>query len=88
MKDLPRNVLLLGAWLPVAVALAQGGDPDTGRQVYVAQMCNTCHTLAGESGPMAQIGGSLDGVGARRDAAWLRLYFTDPKAALPILKKR
>lgn len=46
-------------------------------------MCNLCHTVAGESGPMADLGGSLDQVGQRRDAAWLRLYFTDPKAAVP-----
>jgi nitric oxide reductase subunit C len=32
---------------------------------------------------MADLGGSLDQVGQRRDAAWLRLYFTDPKAAVP-----
>ncbi|MCG6896214.1 MAG: NapC/NirT family cytochrome c [Thiocapsa sp.] len=31
----------------------------------------------------AELGGRLDGVGLRRDAAWLRLYFTDPKAAIP-----
>jgi nitric oxide reductase subunit C len=31
---------------------------------------------------MADLGGSLDQVGQRRDAAWLRLYFTDPKAAI------
>jgi cytochrome c-type protein NapC len=62
---------------------AQAGDPLAGRQVYEAKMCNLCHRVDGVSGPMADLGGSLDDVGARRDAAWLRLYFTDPKAALP-----
>lgn len=62
---------------------AQEGNPEVGQALFQAKMCNLCHTLAGESGPMANLGGSLDAVGQRRDAAWLRVYFTDPKAVIP-----
>ena len=32
---------------------------------------------------MAKLGGPLDGVGAKRDAAWLKGYLTDPKSKIP-----
>jgi cytochrome c-type protein NapC len=76
------NFLLASAYADPA-APGQGGDPLVGRQVYDAKMCNLCHTIGGVSGPMAELGGSLDDVGLRRNEEWLRLYFTDPKAAIP-----
>lgn len=75
--------LLMAVTLPAAMAWGENGNPDAGRLVYEAKLCTLCHIVAGESGPMASLGGSLDGVGQRRDAAWLAVYFTDPKAAIP-----
>ncbi|RKT43728.1 c-type cytochrome [Thiocapsa rosea] len=75
--------LLATLALPAATVCAEDGSPEAGRLVYEAKLCNLCHIVAGVSGPMANLGGSLDGVGQRRDAAWLALYFTDPKAAIP-----
>jgi cytochrome c2 len=48
--------------------------------------CKNCHTLAGVAGPMAKLGGPLDGVGSKRDEAWLREYFKDPKSKIPNAK--
>ena len=39
--------------------------------------CKSCHSLGGVAGPMAKVGGPLDGVGSKRDEAWLRAYFKD-----------
>ncbi len=62
---------------------AKDGDVESGRQLYNARMCNLCHTLAGESGQMAQFGGPLDNLAAKRDAAWIRSYLKEPKSVLP-----
>lgn len=67
-------------------ALAEGGDVEAGRKLYAERNCNACHALAGVSGPMAQLGGSLDDVGSKHDAEWLRTYLTEPKQALPEAK--
>lgn len=75
--------LLVALALPAAMACGEDGNPEAGRLVYEAKLCTLCHIVAGESGPMASLGGSLDGVGQRRDAAWLKVYFTDPKVAIP-----
>ena len=57
-------------------------------QEFYDKKCKVCHTLKGVSGPKAKVGGKLDGVGSKRDAAWLKLYLTDPKAALPESKMK
>jgi nitric oxide reductase subunit C len=48
--------------------------------------CKACHSIAGVAGPMAKTGGALDGVGAKRDEAWLRAYFKEPKSKVPNAK--
>jgi cytochrome c2 len=57
-------------------------------QAYYDKKCKVCHTLNGVSGPKAKVGGPLDGVGSKRDEAWIRLYLTDPKAAMPDAKMK
>ncbi len=64
-------------------ASAQTGDIQAGQAVYAAQMCSLCHSRAGESGPMAHVGGPLDGLASRRDAAWIEGYLRDPKSVIP-----
>ncbi len=76
----------LGALLLAGTAYAGDGNTETGKQLYISKLCNSCHTLAGESGPMAQLGGPLDGVGTKRDAAWLQRYLQDPATAIPDTK--
>lgn len=77
------GAILVALALPAATASGEDANPEAGRLVYEAKLCTLCHIVAGESGPMANLGGSLDGVGQRRDAAWLAVYFTDPKVAIP-----
>jgi len=48
--------------------------------------CKLCHSIKGEGGKQAEKGGPLDGVGAKRDAAWLEAYFRDPKSKIPDAK--
>lgn len=64
-------------------ASAEGGDTQAGKAIYAARLCNLCHTLAGESGQMAHVGGSLDALATRRDAAWIERYLRDPKSVIP-----
>jgi nitric oxide reductase subunit C len=45
--------------------------------------CKVCHSIAGVGGPMAKTGGPLDGVGSKRDEAWLKEYIKDPKSKNP-----
>jgi mono/diheme cytochrome c family protein len=67
-----------------ATALAHAGA-DEGKATYEKQ-CKVCHSIAGEAGKMADKGGPLDSVGAKRDAAWLKGYLQDPKSKMPDAK--
>jgi cytochrome c2 len=60
------------------------GAPE-GKALYEKQ-CKTCHSIAGEGGKMAALGGSLDGVAAKHDDAWLKAYLKDPKSQIPSAK--
>ena len=46
-----------------------------GETVYRREGCNACHTIFGNG---YAYGPSLDGVGSRRSADWLRRYMTAP----------
>ncbi len=48
--------------------------------------CKLCHSVKGEGGKQKEKGGALDGVGAKRDAAWLQKYIADPKSEMPDAK--
>ncbi|EXJ16815.1 c-type cytochrome [Imhoffiella purpurea] len=74
---------LLSLSLIGSSVLAQDGDVQRGAGLYASKTCNLCHTLAGESGPMADLGGPLDDLGSRRDAAWINAYLKDPTGTLP-----
>ncbi len=62
-----------------ALAPLARADEGAGKAVF-EKSCKACHSIAGEGGKMAQLGGPLDGVGATHDAAWFRKYIEDPKA--------
>jgi nitric oxide reductase subunit C len=72
--------VITGVALVAAMAHA-GGAPD----VY-DKKCKLCHSIKGDGGKQADKGGPLDGVGAKRDAAWLEKYFREPKSAIPDAK--
>ena len=48
--------------------------------------CKLCHSIKGDGGKLAEKGGPLDGVGSKRDAAWLTKYLGDPTSVLPDAK--
>ena len=81
---LPMAALLVAAGCIGVPALARAGA-DEGKALY-EQKCKVCHSLAGEGGKMADKGGPLDGVGAKRDADWLTKYLRDPKSVMPDAK--
>lgn len=83
--------LIVGGLLAVAVWLTAGAGTvfagaDEGKRVFEAKKCISCHSLGSEKGAMAKLGGPLDGVGAKRDAAWLKAYLADPKSKIPNAK--
>jgi len=71
-----RAVLATSAVLLMLSGTVWAAD---GAAVY-EKKCKMCHSIAGAGGPMAKMGGPLDGVAAAHDEAWLRGYITDPKS--------
>lgn len=78
-----RSLGVLGA----AVLLLAGSvvRAEDAKALY-DKKCKTCHSLKGDAGKFADKGGALDGVGSKRDEAWLRAYFADPKSKIPDAK--
>ena len=74
-----RSVLATAALVLASGAHVAQGGVDEGKAAYEKQ-CKACHSIAGEGGKMAEKGGPLDGVGTKRDAAWLRAYVKDAKS--------
>ena len=54
---------------------AAQGDPKKGEQVYTAQKCSVCHSIAGKGGKA----NPLDGVGAKISADETRQWIVNPK---------
>ncbi len=73
MKRVVIAMVVLGFGVSVAVA--------DDAAIY-EKKCKVCHSLAGVAGAKADKGGPLDGVGSKRDEAWLRAYFADPKSKI------
>ncbi len=73
------SLLLAAGW-----TMAWAGAEE-GKALY-EQKCKICHSIGADKGKMADKGGPLDGVGAKRDAEWLKKYLADPKAVMPDAK--
>lgn len=80
------HVFVLTALLAAAGARLAMAGADDGKKIFDAKKCIGCHSLADQKGAMAKMGGPLDGVGGKRDAAWLKAYLTDPKSKVPNAK--
>jgi mono/diheme cytochrome c family protein len=61
---------------PVSSAQAQDDPVKKGQEVYAAQKCSVCHSIAGKGGKA----NPLDGVGAKLSAADIRAWIVDPVA--------
>lgn len=72
------GMAMLGVTIASSLARAEG----SGEELY-QKKCKLCHSIKGEGGKQAEKGGPLDGVGGKRDRAWLEKYLPDPKAVLP-----
>ena len=59
-------------------AVARADDPkvEKGKQVYAAQKCSMCHSIAGKGNAK----GSLDDVGSKLTAAQIKEWLVDPVA--------
>ena len=81
-----RTLGVLAALLavPLCTSRAQAGA-DEAKKLYDTK-CKTCHSIGDDAGKMANVGGKLDGVGSKRDAAWLKAYIADPKSKMPEAK--
>ena len=66
--------LAFGVATPL-VAAAQ--DAKRGAEVYAAQKCSVCHSIAGKGGKQSP----LDGVGKKLSADDIKLWITNPKEA-------
>jgi nitric oxide reductase subunit C len=73
---------LVIAGVALGAATARAADAP---EVY-DKKCKLCHSIKGNGGKQAEKGGPLDGVGSKRDAAWLEKYLRDPKSAIPDAK--
>ena len=51
-----------------------------GALIYQTNHCDACHQIMGAG---KKLGPPLDGVGKRRDRAWLKKHFEDPKSTSP-----
>jgi nitric oxide reductase subunit C len=50
------------------------------RPAQIGSTCLACHSLGGQGGA---VGPSLDGIGSRRDEAWLKTWLADPAKVKP-----
>jgi mono/diheme cytochrome c family protein len=69
--------IVLGVVLAVGVAGSAAAQDARakGEQIYVAQKCSICHSIAGKGNPK----GALDGVGSKLTADEIRLWIVDAK---------
>lgn len=67
--------------MPIAVPAGSGGvaKAESRPQIF-NQLCVACHALGGQGGI---VGPALDGIGSRRDAAYLSKWIHDPAAVKP-----
>lgn len=66
--------LVLG---PAAAMAQDAAKVETGKKLYTAQKCQMCHSISGVGNKKFP----LDGVGKKLNAADLKLWIVDPKAA-------
>ena len=69
-------VVVLGLGMAVPAAAAQGAASEQGKQVYAAQKCQVCHSVAGVGNKK----GPLDDVGARLSAEAIRQWIVEAPA--------
>lgn len=74
-KILPATAVVLAIGLAAPFAAAAQDAVKKGEQVYAAQKCATCHSIAGKGKKT----NPLDGVGGKLSADDLKQWILDPK---------
>jgi mono/diheme cytochrome c family protein len=72
-RILGAAILTVGVGCVASAASAQ--DVKKGQEVYTAQKCQTCHSIAGKG----KTSNPLDGVGAKLSADDIKQWIVDPK---------
>lgn len=83
-KQLIGGVVMLAFWLTTGARVSAAVEE--GKTAFESKKCISCHSLGSAKGAMAKLGGPLDGIGAKRDAAWMKAYLADPKSQIPNAK--
>ena len=81
MRSFWKRLIPWSAALSLCLLPGLSGASEDVQALY-AQKCAMCHSIGGEGGAMAALGGALDATGSKRDAEWLRAYLSDPKSKL------
>ena len=71
---LPLGVLTLALAMPVGAAAQDADLIKKGQEIYAAQKCSICHSIAGKGGKQ----NPLDGVGKKLSADDIRAWIIDP----------
>jgi nitric oxide reductase subunit C len=74
------NGIDTNGWPPKPLIATAVTSTSKGEEVYKAQGCSACHTLAGVGG---KVGPDLSHVGDKRDKAWIEAQLRDPKVHNP-----
>jgi mono/diheme cytochrome c family protein len=69
--------LAVGAAAPLSAAAQDDAKVKKGQEVYAAQKCQVCHSIAGKGGKQ----NPLDGVGAKLSADDIKQWITNPTEA-------
>lgn len=86
MNKVNKAFLISMMWLCVEEGMARAGEEE-GKKIFEEKKCITCHSIGGTGGAMAKVGGPLDDVGDKRDAAWLKALLTDSQSSHPSPKQ-
>jgi mono/diheme cytochrome c family protein len=75
-RTLLTIAIVFVALIAMSRPAAAQGDAKRGAQVYTAQKCQVCHSIAGKGGKA----NPLDGVGKKLSADEIKQWITDPVA--------
>jgi mono/diheme cytochrome c family protein len=73
-RYLPALAAMIFLMMPPDAAAQDAAKVKRGEEVYNAQKCQVCHSVAGKGGKQS----ALDGVGSKLSAADLRKWIVDP----------
>ncbi len=73
------NAVDTNGWPPMPQGFGRASE-SPGHQIFLAQHCNTCHSLEGSGG---EIGPDLTHVGSRRSEEWIEQQLDNPRAHKP-----